>query len=121
MRYFVMENTLMKLGRENVVTPIQTLCNGKACDRLQSYNSPSAKCGCWGQVARSDTMAKNVVLVQDFCFNDGNGKVVTVNNITSLKFSKQLFAKSQMLSDKDDLQKDSVFHQLQIAYSTGLS
>ena len=61
-------------------------------------------------------MAKNVVLVQDFCFNDGNGKVVTVNNFTSLKFSKQLFERSQILSVKDDRQKDAVFYQLQKAY-----
>jgi hypothetical protein len=116
MRYFVMEGKVMRLGRENVVTPIQTLCNGRACDRLQSYNCPTAKCGCWGQVARGDTLAKNVVLVQDFCFNDGSDKIVSVNNFTSLKFSKQLFAKSQMLTVKDDLQKDAVFYELQKAY-----
>jgi hypothetical protein len=113
LRYFVLKKVKIAFKRHDVITAIQTLCNGKQCDRLKSSERPGEKCGCWGQSARPDTMAKNTVLKQDFFFKDSDNVYHEVNNFTSLKYSKLFFDKGQILVERDDLQNDKVFNKLQ--------
>jgi hypothetical protein len=116
LRYFVLKGVIIAFKRHDVITAIQTLCNGKQCDRLKSSERPGEKCGCWGQSSRPDTMAKNTVLKQDFFFKDSDDVYHEVNNFTSLKYSKLFFDKGQILVERDDLQNDLVFNKLQTVW-----
>jgi hypothetical protein len=114
--YFVLKGQQIGVRRTKVVTPIQTLCNGRACDRLQAARNPSGPCGCWGQSGRCDTLAKNTVLKLSFRFKDTAGQYVPVTEFTSLKWSKYMFHNGQILAECSDLLNDKVFEELQKSF-----
>jgi hypothetical protein len=116
LRYFVLTGQMIGVRKSEVVTPIQTLCNGRACDRLQAARIPSAPCGCWSQSGRSDTLAKNTVLKLSFRFKDSAEQYVEVPEFTSLKWSKLLFHNGQILAECSELLNDKVFRELQVCF-----
>jgi hypothetical protein len=116
LRYFVLTEKQIGVRRNGVVTPMQTLCNGRACDRLQAARNPTAPCGCWGQSGRTDTLAKNTVLKLTFRFKDSAEQYVEVPEFTSLKWSKLLFHNGQILAECNELLNDRVFKELQQSF-----
>lgn len=116
LRFFVLVGKKVAIQRKGVVSPIQTLCNGRACDRLQAAKSPTAPCGCWNQSSRCDTLAKNTVLKLAFKFKDSTDQVVQVTDFTSLKWSRSLFHSNQILADCSELLDDAVFQELQTSF-----
>ena len=114
--FFVLKNKTVQIRKSSSVTPIETACNGKACDRLQAAKNPKAVCGCWSQSSRSDTTAKNTVLKFTFYFRDSDDRILEVEDFTSLKWSKLLFSKGQILAERDELLKHNVFQELQVTF-----
>ena len=79
--------------------------------------TPKMKCGCWTQPSRCDTKARNMVLKQSFYFKESNfAEMRHVIDFTSLKWSRLLFEEGNILSERDDLQHDLVFSELQVVY-----
>jgi hypothetical protein len=113
LRFFVLRGIKIGIRDDDVIVPIQTLCNGTACDRLSSGPKPTKLCGCWNQSSRNDSTCKNTVLKQDFCFKDSDGEIHHVSDFTSLQWSKLLFEDRQILADQAELQNDRVFFELQ--------
>lgn len=113
LRFFSLRNVKIGLRDGDVIVPIQTLCNGKACDRLSAASKPGKPCGCWNQSSRSDTTCKNTVLKQDFCFKDSDNEIHHISDFTSLQWSQLLFEDKHILADHTELQNDKVFLELQ--------
>jgi hypothetical protein len=116
LRFFVLTGKKLLLHKKSMLIPYQSKCNGRACDRLQAATKPNQPCGCWTQSSRCDTLAKNTVFKQDFFFKDSNEDINQVTDFTSLKWSKFMFTDGQILFERDDLQKDNVFHTLQVTW-----
>jgi hypothetical protein len=113
LRFFSLTGVKIGIRDGDVIVPIQTLCNGKACDRLSAASKPGRPCGCWNQSSRSDTTCKNTVLKQDFCFKDSDNEIHHISDFTSLQWSQLLFEDKQILADHTELQNDKVFLELQ--------
>ena len=99
---------------ENVI-PIETLCNGKECDRLEAVKNTQQPCGCWNQVSRVETKAKNVVLKFPFYFRDCNGKIRR-SVMTSLQTSLLFFADGCIHCNRDTLNQSKAFSKLQLCW-----
>jgi hypothetical protein len=103
LRFFVKHGEKLMWRPSDRVSVLRTLCNGEACDRLQSNKNPNDLCGCWHQASRSDSTAKNTVLKFDFYMKDGYGKSVQVKDFVSLRTSRLFFEDRNIRSDQDAL------------------
>ena len=88
---------------------INTLCSAETCDRIKSATSVGSQCSCFNQYSRNGNTARNVCIKLDFKFRPNQqGGFVVIENFTSLRTSRLLFANETISFDCQTLQNNTV-------------
>jgi hypothetical protein len=113
LRYYIIKGAKVMLLDDDNIDPLKTKCNFHSCDRHNANGLGNQTCGCWVQNRRNDNGPKNTVMMFSFYFQDSSGKIVKVQDFTSLRTSKLFFKGKSILSDADTLNTNAVYDYVQ--------